>query len=103
MQTIHKKESRCSHWTHLILANKTIGLDGLLPLQEDHVIQRGKGEWLWCYASGNYEKLREQTFVGEMEELIPHWAVNLTEVNVTVDENNPPGETLREQQAHAII
>lgn len=50
--------------SHLILGNKTVWLHRLLPLQEDHVIQWGEGERLWCYAPGNYKKLTGQTFVG---------------------------------------
>lgn len=56
---------------HLVLSNQTVGLHRFLPLQEDHVIQRGEGERLWCYTSGNCGKLSEQTFVREIEVLIP--------------------------------
>lgn len=90
-----------SVWAHLILGNKAVGLDGLLPLQEDHVIQRGEGERLRRYASRNCEKLSEQTFVREIEALIPQRAspVNITEMNVRVAQNNVPHETLRQPES----
>ena len=32
-----------SRWAHLILGDEAVWLNRLLPLQEDHVIQRGEG------------------------------------------------------------
>lgn len=81
-------------WTYLILSNKAIWLNRLLPLEEDHVIKWGEGEWLRCNASGNYKKLSEQTFVSKSEVLIPQWAtsVNTTEINAAEAQNNEPHE-----------
>lgn len=39
---------------YLVLRDETVGLHGLLPLKEDHVIERGEGQGLWSDAAGNY-------------------------------------------------
>lgn len=41
------------HLTHLILGDQPVGLHGLLPLEEDHVVQRGEGQRLWSDATGD--------------------------------------------------
>lgn len=48
--------------THLVLGDQPVGLHGLLPLQEDHVIQRGEGEGLRSDAAGNCSGREKQAF-----------------------------------------
>lgn len=32
--------------SYLVLRDEAVGLDGLLPLEEDHVVERGEGQGL---------------------------------------------------------
>lgn len=48
--------------THLVLGDQPIGLHGLLPLQEDHVVQRGEGEGLRSDAARNCSGREKQAF-----------------------------------------
>ena len=48
---------------HLILRDETIGFHWLLPLEEDHVIQRGEGQGLWSDATRNYKRREKQPFL----------------------------------------
>lgn len=45
---------------YLVLRDETVGLHGLLPLKEDHVIERGEGQWLRSDAAGNYSRRKEK-------------------------------------------
>lgn len=36
----------CDGESYLVLRDEAIGLDGLLPLEEDHVVERGEGQGL---------------------------------------------------------
>lgn len=49
--------------SYLILCDETIGLDWLLPLEEDHVIQRGEGQGLRSNASRNYSGKRKNNLL----------------------------------------
>lgn len=42
--------------SYLILCDKTIGLDRLLPFEEDHVIEWGEGQGLRSDAARNYSR-----------------------------------------------
>lgn len=46
--------------SYLVLRDETVGLDGLLPLEEDHVIERGEGQGLWSDAARNYSRREKQ-------------------------------------------
>ena len=52
---------------YLVLGDEAIGLHWLLPLQEDHVIERSEGQRLRRDASGNCQESTEQTFVVKLK------------------------------------
>lgn len=47
---------------YLVLRDEAIGLHGLLPLEEDHVIERGEGQGLWSDAAGNCSRGEKTAF-----------------------------------------
>lgn len=46
--------------SYLVLRDQTIGLYGLLPLEEDHVIERGEGQGLRSDAARNCSRREKQ-------------------------------------------
>lgn len=46
--------------SYLVLCDQPIGLYGLLPLEEDHVIERGEGQGLRSDAARNYSRREKQ-------------------------------------------
>lgn len=46
--------------SHLVLRDETVGLHGLLPLEEDHVIEWGEGQGLRSDAARNYSRREKQ-------------------------------------------
>lgn len=46
--------------SYLVLCDETIGLNGFLPLEEDHVIEWGEGQGLWSNAARNYSRREKQ-------------------------------------------
>lgn len=46
--------------SYLILCDETIGLYGLLPFEEDHVVEWGEGQGLWSDAARNYSRREKQ-------------------------------------------
>lgn len=46
--------------SYLVLCDETVGLHRLLPLKEDHVIERGEGQGLRSNATRNYSGREKQ-------------------------------------------
>lgn len=46
--------------SYLVLCDETVGLNGLLPLEKDHVIEWGEGQGLWSDAARNYSGREKQ-------------------------------------------
>lgn len=54
-----QKGRQTESWRHvpyLILCDDPIGLHRLLPLQKDHIVQWGEGQWLWGNATRNWKR-----------------------------------------------